>query len=279
MARAFFRSYLGASQESFSLLDTPAYEGWLKRLQGLPWVAEVSARRLVPNKVRLQIGFRKPFGLVFRGKLGWAFVTKEGQLLPGDQDSLLAGISIHSGSTSFPSAFSPPLPGEPWVAPVRQGDIPIFYPEGVLAEVPHAKALSEDPNLQAALHQMGLLALELRTQFLPRARQIASAFQVPGGIPKILAISAGAPPPIEGEGAFDTSDFFLLMRSSGGRTVWLAYGHAPSSPLAMIPWEEKALVLGKILRDHPGLRGVLQADLRFRRYWKKHLKLPRPSSR
>jgi hypothetical protein len=157
--------------------------------------------------------------------------------------------------------------------------MPIFYPEGVQAQIPNGIGVSEDPGRARTLQKMGILAQEIRSKFLPRARRIAAAFQVPGGLPKLLAISAGAPAPIEGEGSFETSEFFLLMRSSDGRTVWLAYGHAPSSPLSMIPWEEKALVLGKILRDHPGLRAVLQADLRFRRYWKKHLKLPAPSSR
>jgi len=279
MARSFFRSYLGVSAESFPLLDSTAYKSWLQRLRELPWVAQVSARRLVPNRVRLQIGFRRPLGLVFDGEAGWAFVTKEGRTLPADQELLTKGMTPSPSPATPHSFFSPPLPGAPWVDPVRIRTLPVFYPEGVRAQAPHGMGASKDPGHLNALHKMGLLAEEVSEHFLPRARQIASAFQVPGGIPRLLALSGGPPPPIEGEGAFETSDYYLLMRSSQGRTVWLAYGHPPGSPLSMIPWEEKALVLGKILRDHPGLRGVLAADLRFRRYWKKHLKRPSPSSR
>lgn len=277
MAKAFFRSYLQASGESFPLLDTPAYEAWLGRLRGLPWVAAVSARRLVPNRVRLQLGFKRPRGLVFFGKQGWAFVSQEGDLLPGDQALLIHGIRAHRPESPNPSAYSPPLPGQIWDPPVRRGALPVFYPLGVQAQAP--RNTPPDPGWSRSLREMALLATELQTQFLPRARQIASAFQVPGGLPPLLGISGGAPPPVEGEGAFETSDYYLLMRSRSGRVVWLAYGHAPGSPLAMIPWEEKALVLGKILRDHPGLHGLLQGDLRFRRYWKKHLRVPSASIR
>ncbi|MEM7203695.1 MAG: hypothetical protein AAF628_25750 [Planctomycetota bacterium] len=70
------------------------------------------------------------------------------------------------------------------------------------------------------------------------------------------------------------SEVLVGVESEPGRTVYLAYGHPPGSPLPRVPVADKAMVLDSILAEHPKLAGLRAGDLRFVNRWRDWL-LPR----
>ncbi|MEO6595208.1 MAG: FtsQ-type POTRA domain-containing protein, partial [Planctomycetota bacterium] len=68
----------------------------------------------------------------------------------------------------------------------------------------------------------------------------------------------------------------VKLRRSDGAGVVFAYGRPLDSPMPRVPVRTKATVLGQILRQHPGLQGLVAGDLRLSRRWADYLQ-PRAS--
>jgi len=73
------------------------------------------------------------------------------------------------------------------------------------------------------------------------------------------------------------SEVCVVLRRRDGGVASLAYGHPPQSPFPRVANEDKARVLGKILKRFPGLNGLDKGDLRFVNLWENWLR-PRPPS-
>ena len=59
----------------------------------------------------------------------------------------------------------------------------------------------------------------------------------------------------------------VKLRRNDGAGVIFAYDRPVDSPLPRVPVQTKATVLGKILVEHPGLRGLVAGDLRMSQRW------------
>lgn len=70
----------------------------------------------------------------------------------------------------------------------------------------------------------------------------------------------------------------VKLRRADGASVVFAYDRPVDSDLPRIPVHTKATVLRQILAAHPGLAGLVAADLRFSRRWADYLQ-PRPANR
>lgn len=70
----------------------------------------------------------------------------------------------------------------------------------------------------------------------------------------------------------------VKLRRADGAGVVFAYDRPVDSDLPRIPVHTKATVLRQILAGHPGLSGLVAADLRFSRRWADYLQ-PRPANR
>ncbi len=68
-----------------------------------------------------------------------------------------------------------------------------------------------------------------------------------------------------------------LARADGAGVVF-AYDRPVDSALPRVPVQTKATVLGNVLREHPGLAGLVAGDLRFSRRWADYLQ-PRPTGK
>jgi hypothetical protein len=58
----------------------------------------------------------------------------------------------------------------------------------------------------------------------------------------------------------------LAVASAEG-LVWLDYDHPPGSDAPRVPAATKSEILRQLLRQHPDLRGIARADLRFKNRW------------
>ena len=68
-----------------------------------------------------------------------------------------------------------------------------------------------------------------------------------------------------------------LARADGAAVVF-NYDRPVSSPLPRVPVQSKATVLTNVLREHPGLSGLVAGDLRFSHRWADYLQ-PRPTGK
>ena len=68
-----------------------------------------------------------------------------------------------------------------------------------------------------------------------------------------------------------------LARADGAGVVF-SYDRPVDSALPRVPVQTKATVLGNVLREHPGLAGLVAGDLRFSRRWADYLQ-PRPTGK
>lgn len=63
----------------------------------------------------------------------------------------------------------------------------------------------------------------------------------------------------------------VVLARADGEQVSFAYGRPPDSPLPRVPARTKALVLDNIVRERPGLEGLVAGELRLARRWKDYL--------
>ena len=63
----------------------------------------------------------------------------------------------------------------------------------------------------------------------------------------------------------------VVLARDDGELVSFAYGRPPDSPLPRVPARTKALVLDNIVRERPGLAGLVAGELRLARRWKDYL--------
>jgi len=106
-----------------SILDNDLWQTVEHDLRGSPWVLEVlKVRRLLPNRVQLELRFRAPAGLVHAGSRVFT-VDRDGFMLPKDLyrkpakwEGKRLPVIVASGGTDGSSAGHPPL-GSSWQWP------------------------------------------------------------------------------------------------------------------------------------------------------------------
>lgn len=64
------------------------------------------------------------------------------------------------------------------------------------------------------------------------------------------------------------SEILVGLEREDGGIAWFSYGRAPHDPRERVPVETKRLVLSRVLRAYPGLRGVRRGDLRMENTWR-----------
>lgn len=201
----------------------------LKRLAELsPWVRSAVLRRREPGQFALDLDLRRPL-------LG--VVSKSHLVALLDRDACVLPV------------------------PRRRPELPIVDLPEVLVESTMARGeVCADPMVVVAAH----VAAEWMDQVLPRLA--AGASGAASAPPRLLQIDANN---LGGRFLADPhySEVVVALEAADGATVWAHYGRAESDggPVAA---ETKAWVLGQILADHPGLRGLGAIDLRLRNRWR-----------
>ncbi len=116
--------------------------------------------------------------------------------------------------------------------------------------------VARDPRVIAA----AAVALEWRDDLAPRV----------AGCPRLLEVDATNLGERWLRGPSYPEIRVKLARNDGAPVIF-AYDRPVHSPLARVPNDTKATVLGNILGRHPGLQGLVAGDLRFPRRWADYL--------
>ncbi|MEZ5988212.1 MAG: hypothetical protein R3F30_03660 [Planctomycetota bacterium] len=266
LAEAFFAAYLRAAGPPFSLHDDVALAGYERSVGASPWVHAVGLRRELPRTVRLELDLRQP---------------------------VLAVLDT-AGHLWLLAADGTPLPlerGQPGLAELEQELAARRRPDGGLALPDPAEVCTARPEPFGLPLVLGGPALDPRgglgdeapgRRHAADAARIAALFE--GEVRPYLTAAGVEVPPLLGVDASNCgyrrflgrAEYRLVLLDPEGHPVYLDWGHAPGSPYPVLPWQDKARNLRRLLGGWPGLRGLDGGDLRFSRSWREQARLRDP---
>lgn len=215
------------------LMDDAEARAARDRISASPFVVSARLERRFPDRFLVRLDVRRPEVQVESGGRVIALLDAEGTALPCGADGADAGLPRVDVD-----GYSPHVP----IGAIRFGE----------------------PFPDLRIIAAASVAREWREEVAPEVADVGSE------VPPLRSVDArNVGWQWIANGA--TSQILVGLGRSDGETVWFHYGLAEVDG-GPVTAATRAEVLGRILEERPGLRGLLRGDLRLRNLWRDSLR-------